>query len=186
MTESAFQGGQAKALWILPAMLALSLASGYRALPVDPAFAWIFSPVGLVSSIWMTMPFSLESIRSASSFSPGSFGWTPDYFRVFALTCLLEAPFCWIALRRFGAKRAFERLLVLNALTHPAVFFLFPALFKNYLGATLASESFAHGLEAWLAYRWIGAAGLGASHARWAAFWVVVANLVSWQLGGLL
>jgi hypothetical protein len=163
-------------------VLAVSLFSGYHARPVPSEVAWAFSPLGWLEIGWSGMWSRWGELGTARLFR-GVPGLTLDYLVVFLKTCAMEAPFYFLLLaKRHGWKRSSGWILSANALTHPAVYFLIPALIPSYLLAALVSEAFAPLAEILFV--------LAVTRARTpvlvtrAILFVGLANLVSWQLGG--
>ncbi|MBL8359834.1 MAG: hypothetical protein JNN18_05015 [Rubrivivax sp.] len=95
-------------------------------------------------------------------------GWLP----AFVLTEVIEAP-----IYRLGVRASWAGALLASALTHPLVWFVFPALFEDALGywpMVALAEVFAVGVEAaWLAHR----------GARRPLVWSAVANAASVAVG---
>lgn len=95
-------------------------------------------------------------------------GWLP----AFVLTQAIEAP-----IYRWGARATWATALLASAMTHPFVWFVFPALFEDRLGyapMVVLAEAFAVAVEAaWLAHRAV----------RRPAVWSVVANAASLAVG---
>jgi hypothetical protein len=100
------------------------------------------------------------------------------YLLLLGWTCFLELPFYLLALR---SKKFVWPLLACNVLTHPCVYFLFPALAgkvgANYGQTLFASELFAIVAEA-LLLAWVWKV----SPSR-ALVCSVLANLFSWWVG---
>ena len=171
-----------RAVWLSGAVLGvvvlLSWSSGYHEVTVPAGLRWQFSPLGLLGPLDPLY----RDLRSGGGFS-GVWGWRWDYAVVFAKTCLIELPFYWLALRRCGHRQRLVGLLLANAFTHPAVFFVFPVLFKNYLPGVLSSELFAVLAEAGLVASWCRVRGARAGSALLSAVLIVLANLFSWQIG---
>lgn len=98
-------------------------------------------------------------------------GWLP----AFVLTQMIEVP-----IYRWGARATWATALLASALTHPLVWFAFPALFEGALGyvpMVVLAEVFAVVVEAvWLARRGV----------RRPVMWSAVANAASVTLGLLL
>lgn len=98
-------------------------------------------------------------------------GWLP----AFVLTQAIEAP-----IYRLGARAGWATALLASALTHPIVWFAFPALLEGAVGyapMVVLAEAFAVAVEAaWLAYRGV----------RRPVVWSVVANAASATVGLLL
>ena len=163
----------------LLAALAVSLFSGYEAPTERWAGAFALTPLCLLRHF----DPSLRDLRSACRFA-GAFGLSFGYFRVFLITCLLESPFYWFAAAPWPPRSRLALLLGGNLLTHPAVYFFLPCLIKNYLACALVSEAFAAGAEALLA-AWLLSRDPSGRPWRSAAL-VVLANLVSWQIGFLV
>jgi hypothetical protein len=94
------------------------------------------------------------------------------YLFFFALTCLLEWP--WY--------RQWRRVLLLNALTHPLVVFVWPALIRGLGGGygayLLTAEAFAPMIEGMALWRIWRLTPLKALSLAWGA------NLFSWLCGG--
>jgi hypothetical protein len=107
-----------------------------------------------------------------------------EYLRAFATTCALEAPFYLGLLRSRGAGRALLILFGSNVLTHPLVYFAFPAAFAragaSYAAFLAAAEAFAALVEIIFVCK-VGRRPLVAS-----AAWIGAANLASWWIGALL
>ncbi len=95
-------------------------------------------------------------------------GWLP----AFVLTQAIEVP-----IYRWGARATWATAMVASALTHPLVWFAFPALFEGALGyvpMVVLAEVFAVAVEAaWLAHRAV----------RRPAVWSVAANAASLAIG---
>ena len=106
-----------------------------------------------------------------------------QYFLVFLITCLLEAPFYILAFRKSGRNLAtiFLAVLILNSLTHPFIFFLVPKLVIALEGkmahSLLISEVFAPVIES-IALMWMVPMPFGR-----ALLYALAANLFSWWLG---
>ena len=112
-----------------------------------------------------------------------------DYFTVFALIVILEAPLVWFRGINSNLKTTWEKLDLLkvvvmvtlvNAMVHPLVFFGFLASGKPYLWVTLGGQFFAIMLKA-LMYAWL--TGIRRLPAFQMAFW---STLVSWQVAPIL
>jgi hypothetical protein len=166
------------ALSLLAGMFALSALSGYESREIPRLISWKMSPLGAL------LDFDPAFWNVAS---PGTFllrpGFHPDYFVVFLKTCLLEAPFYFLALvRSQGWLRSLAILVAANVLTHPLIFFVFPALFRTYLVSAFSAEVFAAAGEAMLVYGLVRAWAPSKAALRAAAL-IVLANLVSWQIG---
>ncbi len=103
-------------------------------------------------------------------------GW----LAAFGLTLLVEIPTVLLLARRLDPRPRRRALVALlgNALSHPAVWFVFPALGLGWVATTALSEVWAWLVEAAL-YR------AGLAQAGWRpAFGVsLVANLLSFGLG---
>jgi hypothetical protein len=103
-------------------------------------------------------------------------GW----LAAFCLTLLVEIPAVVLLARRLEPRPRRRAALALlgNVLSHPAVWFVFPALGLGWVATTTLSESWAWLVEAAL-YR------AGFAHAGWRPALVVslVANLLSFGLG---
>ncbi len=104
------------------------------------------------------------------------------YLVYFAVTYALELPAYWFFLRNdFSFLKIARLTLVVNILTHPIVFWIFPriALMQqwNTLTYLLAAEFFAFAVEA-AALVW-----LYNVKAPQAIAGALIANIVSWQLG---
>ena len=106
-------------------------------------------------------------------------GW----LSAFRLTLLVEVPAVVLLARRFEPRRErrFLFALLANALSHPAVWFVFPALGLGWASTTALSELWACLLEA-AVYR------AGFARAGWRAALAVslAANLLSFGLGLVL
>ena len=96
-------------------------------------------------------------------------GWLP----AFVLTQAIEAP-----IYRLGARATWATALLASALTHPLVWFVFPALVEGTIGyapMVVLAEIFAVAVEAaWLAHRGV----------RQPVAWSTAANAAS-LAGGL-
>ena len=103
-------------------------------------------------------------------------GW----IAAFCLTLLVEIPAVLLLARRLEPRpyRRAALALVGNALSHPAVWFVFPALRLGWVETTALSETWAWLVEGAL-YR------AGFAHAGWrsALFVSLAANLLSFGLG---
>ncbi len=98
----------------------------------------------------------------------------------FALTLVVEVPaVAWLA-RRLDPRVSRRAALALlgNAVTHPAVWFVFPALRLGWLETTLLSETWA-----WLGEGVLYRAGLARARWRPALAVSLAANLLSFGLG---
>lgn len=168
-------------LGCLIGILALSIFSGYTAARVPTRFLFPYTPIGL---LFRFDPQYLD-YTSSCAFS-GRFDLTFDYLKVFLTTCFLESPFYFTVLRSTPWRARLGVLILANACTHPAVFFLFPCLLRNFLIAILSSEAFALSSEIMIVL-WIGSGNLKKGRPRMhpvlAAFAIVMANLFSWQVG---
>ena len=112
-----------------------------------------------------------------------------DYFAVFALIVILEAPLVWFRGVNSELKATWEKLDLLkvitmvtlvNAMIHPLVFFGFLASGKPYLWVTLSGQFFAIIFKAMM-YAWL--TGIRRRPAFQMAFW---STLVSWQVAPIL
>ncbi len=96
----------------------------------------------------------------------------------FGLTQAIEAPLYAVALRERGLARAAGIALGASALTHPFVWFAFPALFAGFEGSDVVrvavSEAFAVGVEALYLSAW------GVPRAFW---WSLAVNGASFSVG---
>jgi hypothetical protein len=105
------------------------------------------------------------------------------YLKVFFLTCLLEAPIYWIALRSSSRNwiARFGIVVALNLATHPAVYFFWPwfvsKLGGRYYQTLIVAEIFAPAVEAKLLAYW------APMSFRRAILFAVAANLFSWSIG---
>ncbi len=103
-------------------------------------------------------------------------GW----LAAFCLTLLVEIPAVLLLARRLEpcARRRAALALLGNSLSHPAVWFVFPALGLGWVTTTVISEAWAWTIEG-VAYR------AGLAHAGWRAAFALslVANLLSFGLG---
>jgi hypothetical protein len=107
-----------------------------------------------------------------------TFALTPlTYLKYFALTCLIEAPFVWLA---FGRKRAVAITLLLNLSTHPLICFYLvnQAQGRTFGEFTLAAEGFAFSIEMLIASI--------LTRSLKAPAWILAANFVSWTIGSYL
>jgi hypothetical protein len=174
-------------VWIgaaLSVAVLISCLSGYRETPVPHEIKWQLSPLGLLFS------FNPEflTVETITSFA-GRLGLTFDYLWVFLKTCLCEAPFYFLLFRRRGLPYFLAVLVGANLLTHPAVYFVFPAVFKNFMMYLGTAEIFAPLVESilvcWLLFRSSERSPGGA--APWVAVLVIfAANLFSWQMGAFV
>ena len=119
----------------------------------------------------------------------GIFGTTASqYVPLFLLTCLLEFPVYYFLLKsewkRLGWQKTLGWILCINLCTHPLVCLGFPSFFgmaelpRGY--GLLVSEAFApltEGLILWT---------LAEIPPRRSFVTTLLANLLSWELGGLL
>ncbi len=105
--------------------------------------------------------------------------WT-GWLAAFCLTLLVEVPAVLLLARRLEPRPARRVALVLlgNALSHPAVWFVFPALGLGWLATTSVSETWA-----WLVEGVVYHAGLADAGWRPALGLSLVANLLSFGLG---
>jgi hypothetical protein len=128
-----------------------------------------------------------EACRTLQSAGAGAAD-TPfaAYVLVFLVNCLLETPAYAIAGRWLGRspQSVLGQILGLNFATHPAVYFILPALAEKQGWTAFTqmgvSEAFAFGAEALLLraawhYSW-----------RWAVAASALANLSSWWIGAHL
>lgn len=143
-----------------------------------------FSPLSLVIAFFR--PAHLDPICAAVLFEQTH----PAYVRLaryliyFSATCVLEAPFYWVASagrQTLTTGRRVAQIIILNLATHPAVTWLFPAIFsamnRPYRDTLFFSESFAWIVEALIlrfAYKYEPARAVVAS---------ISANLFSWWAG---
>jgi len=166
-------------LVILAGLASLSLISGYQSKPVSFETRWQFSPIGLLTG---HLHSDLLDFRNLA-LDP----WKPslDYFSVFLKTCILELPFYFFLTQGHPFLRSLSVLLISNTLTHPLVFFVFPRLFETYLFSELASEAFALCVEVLFMLKLNQHADLTNSRSL-VVILIILANLVSWQVGILL
>jgi hypothetical protein len=103
-------------------------------------------------------------------------GW----FLAFCLTLLVELPTVLVLARRLEPRRSRRVTLTLlgNALSHPPVWFVFPALGLGWLATTALSETWA-----WLAEAAVYRSGLSRAGWRAALGVSLAANLLSFALG---
>lgn len=119
-----------------------------------------------------------ESVRYDGTFS--------KYLSIFALTCLIEFPFYWMAGKRAGRKikDILAQTIILNLATHPLVLWVFPLWGEiyglNMLQTTTFSELFALIVEALLMFY------LFRFSWRIAFTTSLLANLASWWLGAYI
>ncbi len=102
------------------------------------------------------------------------------YLKYFFLTCLLESPFYWMAVRS-GTRRFLSAVVLCNLATHPIVCFGIPFLMSlvhgNYGQGLAVGEVFAPVVEALLL--------IGVWKVPQARAWTlsILANLFSWWVG---
>jgi len=114
---------------------------------------------------------------------------------IFVLTCLLELPvYLWLLRRAIKPAGGLLVCLALNLLTHPLVWFVFPALLENQVHYVLVAEAFAVIVEGlalvalarwrrWEGFPWLSLVGV-AFLAN--AFSATVGELVGYRLLDLL
>lgn len=103
------------------------------------------------------------------------------YLATFTQTCLLEWPIYHFYLRsKLSLRRSLCFVFLINAFTHPVVFFGFLGLRAPFLYALLVAEVFAYSFEAWACWK---LAGLRPRNAVYAS---ALANTASWQFGPIL
>jgi hypothetical protein len=166
---------------VLGAALLISVYSGYQKTEVPLDIAWSVSPLGLIFS---HLPVEILQLE-IHSFFQGRLGAFFDYFQTFLITCSLEAPFYYLALDQRNPLAFLAIVLSANFLTHPIIFFAFPAAFQHYMPSLITSEFFAASIEMlFIGYIW---ARRGDPHTGVrASFFILVANLFSWQIGVFL
>ena len=105
-----------------------------------------------------------------------------DFAQAYALTLFLETVLLFLLLRnRYPAKTILFNSLIVNTLTLPAVWFLFPLLGLNYAFYLFVAEGFAFGAEA-LLYALL----FEKIDWRVAVFCSFACNLLSFAVGALL
>ncbi len=98
------------------------------------------------------------------------------WLAAFAVTQIVEMPIYAFALRERGWAQRLALAFGASAVTHPFVWFLFPALIEPYWTMVVCAEAFAVGVEA----LWLWAFGL----TGWRAIlWALVANGTSVGVG---
>jgi hypothetical protein len=102
------------------------------------------------------------------------------WFVAFCLTLLVEVPVVVLLARRYEprARRRVALALLGNALSHPPVWFVFPALGLGWLATTAIAETWA-----WLSEGVLYRAGFARAGWRAALGVSLVANLLSFGLG---
>ncbi len=121
---------------------------------------------------------SLESVAVQIDYPAFS-----HYLWVFFLTCLLESPFYYLALKKQHPKilKVILILLTCNLATHPIVYFLLPylGLKENlqYIYVLIGAEIFAPLVEIFLIVLFFRANKIGASGL------IFIANIFSWWIG---
>src|SRR5262249_39267993 len=79
------------------------------------------------------------------------------YLATFTQTCLIEWPIYHFYLRsQLSLRRSLCFVFLVNAFTHPVVFFGFLGLKVPFLHALLVAEVFAYSVEAWACWKIAG------------------------------
>ena len=165
---------------VLGSILTISFLSGFHLVEVPFELRWQFSPIGLLQPLRQ----AYWNLKSQASFE-WAFSWNWDYADVFLKTCVLEAPFYYFALRPIKLDRILATILLANFITHPVVFFIFPALFENYYHSLVGSELYANLAEIALVTFWFRASSNRNTFYYRAAL-ISLANIFSWQVGSFL
>ncbi|MCB1197672.1 MAG: hypothetical protein KDK51_04805 [Deltaproteobacteria bacterium] len=167
---------------LLVGLFLLSCFSGYSHQDTAISWLWRFSPLGL----W-PIDETMYAIPSNGSFA-FQFGLSFAYLTVFAKTYLLEWPFIYFLTKGKSDTAIRDTNLIcflVNAISHPIVFFVFPAIFSRYVDALLAAETFAIVFECLAVYGLLFQLQIRLCWPT-ALITVILANLFSWQVGILL
>lgn len=168
-------------VFVLSLVIVISIFSSFEKAEIPWELSWHVSPLGLLFS---KLPQDLLTLGS-KSFFVGELGYYFDYFFIFLKTCLLEFPFYRIALKSKRFSVVLSNLFIANFLTHPFVFFAFPATFDRYLPSLLYSELYAAAAEM-IFITWISRSKTKPWASVQSALWILIANLFSWQVGVFL
>lgn len=166
---------------ILSLVILISAYSSYEKSEIPWDLSWHVSPLGLLFS---RTPHELLTLESKSFFL-GKLGFYFDYLFVFLKTCFLEFPFYWFALKSKRFLMILSYLFIANFLTHPIVFFAFPSAFNLYLPSLLCSELYAAAAEM-IFIGWVCRSKTKPWTSVQSGFWILIANLFSWQVGVFL